>query len=46
MTSTRTTVFAALLALLAGAPAATAQGPLQERIHYSINTPHALRMGD
>lgn len=45
MTRAKSAILALLLAL-AVAPAALAQGPLQQKVHYTITTQHALRMGD
>ena len=37
---------AAVLVAAAAAPLALAQGPLQQKVHYTINVSHELRMGD
>ena len=42
----RKSALAAILALVATASMAFAQGPIQKRVNYTINVQHALRMGD
>ncbi|HEX8183196.1 MAG TPA: hypothetical protein VF747_00545 [Blastocatellia bacterium] len=46
MNTIRKTALLAILAMTALASVATAQGPLQKRVNYTINVSHALRMGD
>jgi hypothetical protein len=46
MTSLGKYAAAAVLALLVAVISIQAQGPIQKRVDYTINTEHALRMGD
>jgi hypothetical protein len=42
----KNSVLASLLVMTAVISTASAQGPLNKRVNYSISAPHALRMGD
>jgi hypothetical protein len=46
MKGLKNSLLASLLVLTAAISTASAQGPLQKRVNYSISAPHALRMGD
>lgn len=45
MSQIRTRAIGVMLAIVAAATCVLAQGSLQERVHYTINIPHALEVG-